>query len=191
VTYPSGVTILTKPDPVLSASYAGLQTGACEVPTCFLDVGDLRTPAGEALTLDVPLSEHFTLRDLVQTEVDAKFSTSVLVVAPFVEKLEAMRNAAGTTPTINSGFRSPLHQAAVCKSICGCAQCVSNGSGGNRCGGGGGTVTCARNSRHMWGAAADLALSFASASRTAGFPFVFQEFGGSGPHLHVDLKDCH
>jgi hypothetical protein len=190
VTFPSGVSIATKRDAVLGSAYMAFATDDCPAPSCFISLDDLRTPDGQTLTPDVKLSEHFTLRELVQTEIDAKITSSMLLDPGFVEKLEAMRKSAAKGVTITSGFRSPLHQEAVCKSICGCASCVSDGGGGNRCGTTG-TVTCARNSRHMWGTAADLGLEFSAAATGAGFPFVFQEFGGSGPHLHIDLKDCH
>jgi hypothetical protein len=190
ITYPSGVAIVTVADPDLTAKYASLHATSCTVPVCFLDLEDLRSPDGTELDVDVQLSDHFTLREIVRTEIDGSFSKRVLVDRVFVEKLEALRVAAGEEVTLNSAFRSPEHQEATCQSVCGCAQCVSDGRGGNRCGNAGGKVTCAKNSRHMWGAAADMSLGFSGAARKAGFPFVFEEFGGSGPHLHVDMKEC-
>ena len=53
-----------------------------------------------------------------------------------------------------------------------------------------GAVTCAKNSRHMWGAAADMDLKYESAATQASFPFVFHENGGTGAHLHVDMQAC-
>src|SRR5262249_55309702 len=156
----------------------------------FIDVDDLRADDGTPQTLDVQLSDHFTLREIVATEVTGSWGSKVLVDSSFVGKLEKMREAMGADIPISSGFRSPDHQHATCRGLCGCDQCVSNGHGGNRCGNGGGKVTCAKNSRHMWGAAADMRLTFSSAARQAGVPFVFEEFGGSGPHLHIDMKAC-
>ena len=190
ITYPSGVTLVTVPDAAQTAKYKGLNAASCALPKCFLDLKNLRSPDGKTFDLSVNLSAHFTLDDIVHTEAMGSWSSKVLVDAKLIEKLESMRNATGRQVSISSGFRSPDHQRATCVSICGCAQCVSDGRGGNRCGNGGGRVTCARNSRHMWGAAADLSLAFSSSATRAGFPFVFDEHGGSGPHLHVDMKAC-
>ena len=51
-------------------------------------------------------------------------------------------------------------------------------------------MTCAYNSRHMWGAAADMDLKYETAANKSGFGFVFHENGGTGPHLHVDMRAC-
>ena len=51
-------------------------------------------------------------------------------------------------------------------------------------------VTCAKNSRHMWGAAADMSLAYETAANDVGFPFVYHENGGTGAHLHVDMQAC-
>lgn len=194
VVYPS-ITLMTKPDPRTADTYRALKT-SCVAPKCFLDVTDLQTPSGATVDVHVNLSRRVTLYELVRTTVDpggtghvaSPRSTMVLVDPRTVAHLETMRASVGNAP-IFSGFRSPSHQLALCRSICGCAQCVSNGRGGNRCGNAG-KVTCARNSRHMWGAAADLAMSYSNAAKRAGFPFVFEERGGTGPHLHVDERSC-
>jgi hypothetical protein len=190
ITYPSGATLQTVLDPDMTAKYVALHASSCLVPKCFIDLSDLRSKDGTAQDLDLQLSEHFTLREIVATELSGHFSNKVVVDSSFVTNLEKLRQSAGTAVTLNSAFRSPDHQQSTCHSLCGCDQCVSDGHGGNRCGNAGGRVTCAKNSRHMWGAAADMSLNFASAARNAGFPFVFEEFGGSGPHLHIDMKAC-
>jgi hypothetical protein len=190
ITYPSGATLQTVLDPEMTAKYARLQASSCKLPKCFIDLGNLRAADGTQQTLDTQLSEHFTLREIVATELGGKWGTKVLVDSSFIGKLEKMRELSGADIPIGSGFRSPDHQRAVCNGLCGCDQCVSNGHGGNRCGNAGGKVTCARNSRHMWGAAADMQLSYTSAARKAAIPFVYEEYGGSGPHLHIDMKAC-
>ncbi len=188
LTYPSGVELQLKPNPGLSAIYEKLGV-ACTTPKCFIDTTDLSSPGGQKHDVHVKLSTHFELYELVSGEVDPKgtggvdpanaWSTSVLVDVDFMAKLEALRVAYGGPVILTSGFRSPPHQHALCQSICGKDECVQ-----------GGVVTCAYNSRHMWGAAADMALKYEAAANAAGFPFVFHENGGTGPHLHVDMKSC-
>ena len=136
------------------------------------------------------LADHFTFYEYVATEIDPKgtgspdpangYSMRVLIDASMMSHLEKLRLAYGSPVNITSGFRSPPHQKAICNSICGKDQCTDAS----------GAVTCAKNSRHMWGAAADMSLMYESAANMAGFPFVFHENGGTGPHLHVDMQSC-
>lgn len=188
VTYPTGISIQLKPDAALTAEYQKLGV-SCPTPKCFLDTTDLKSPSGQKHDVHVKLTDHFELYEIVRTEVDPNgtggvdaanaWSTSVLVDVDFMVKLEALRVAYGGPVLITSGFRSPPHQHSICQSICGKDQCTQNG-----------VVTCAYNSRHMWGAAADMDLKYEAAANTAGFPFVFHENGGTAPHLHVDMKSC-
>lgn len=190
ITYPSGVVLQTKPDAALAAEYTKLGVSSCTLPKCFLDTLDLQSPDGTKHDVHVMLAPHFSLYEMVRSEVDPSstggvdkanaYSTSVLVDPVAMDYLEKLRTAYGGPVNITSGFRSPPHQHAVCQSICGQNQCTDAS----------GTVTCAKNSRHMWGAAADMSLMYEAAANAAGFPFVFHENGGTAPHLHVDTQSC-
>lgn len=190
LTFLSGVTIATRPDPSLTALYEALGVQACTLPKCFIDVTDLKSPDGTPLTLDVKLAPHFTLYELVGTDVDPNgtgapdpsnaYSLRVLVSPDLVAHLEQLRVLYGAAVYITSGYRSPQHQKELCNQICGADQCTD----------GSGQVTCAKNSRHMWGAAADMDLKYEQSAIDAGFPFVFHEGGGTAPHLHVDMQAC-
>ena len=189
VTFPSGVTLSTKPDAALTAQYTALGS-SCTVPKCFLDTEDLTSPDGTKHDVHVKVSDHFALYEIVHTEVDPNgtgnvdpahaFSTKVLVSPDLVTHLETLRIDEGGPVSLTSGYRSPAHQQSICQSICGANQCTDAS----------GSVTCAKNSRHMWGAAADMSLTYEGAANQAGFPFVFHEAGGTGPHLHVDMQSC-
>jgi hypothetical protein len=176
IEFPSGIKLVTKPDAPMTAQYAALH-GSCTVPSCFLDLDDLDDGAGNKLSREsargIKLSDHFTVGDFVGEE------TKVIVSPSLVELMEKLEHLHGSEVPITSGFRSPQHQQEICNSVCGKDECVQDGK-----------VTCARLSRHMWGAAADMPLAFEAAARKAGFPFVFHENGGTGPHLHVDLQQC-
>jgi hypothetical protein len=186
----SGVKIATRTDPGLTALYEDLNVSTCSVPVCFIDTLDLKDDQGNPLDLKVKLAPHFTLYEIVRTEVDPNgtgavdagnaYSTTVLVAPDLLEHLEQLRVNYGGAVNLTSGFRSPQHQKDLCQSICGSDQCTD----------GNGTVTCARNSRHMWGAAADMSLMYETAADSAGFAFVFHENGGTGAHLHVDMQSC-
>jgi hypothetical protein len=190
LTFLSGVKIATRPDPGLTALYEDLNVSTCAVPVCFIDTLDLKDDQGNPLDIKVKLAPHFALYELIQTEVDPNktgavdpgnaYSTTVLVEPDLLEHLEQLRINYGGPVNLTSGFRSPPHQKAVCQSICGADQCTDAS----------GQVTCARNSRHMWGAAADMSLTYETAASGAGFAFVFHENGGTGPHLHVDMQSC-
>lgn len=178
LSFPSGVKLQTKKDAALTAVYRNHLGPDDKAPECFIDVNDLRDPVS-GQTYDyarVKLSEHFYLSELVGTEVDQGWSTRVLVQPALVEALENFRQAVGMTVSINSGYRSPLHQEAICKDMCG------NPMG---CPG-----TCANNSRHMFGDAADLPKTFYSYAYgkkacEAGFRFAYAE---RCTHLHVDVN---
>lgn len=179
ITFPSGVTLVTKADATMSAEYAALGTD-CSTPKCFLDVDDLRSPDGTTHDVHVMVGQHFELYEMVSTEIDQGYSRLVLVDPQTIALLDKERNDYGGAVVITSGFRSPEHQRAVCHSVCGKDQCTDSS----------GAVTCAKNSRHMWGAAADMDLKYEHAADEAGFPFVYHENGGTGPHLHVDRQAC-
>ena len=187
--FPS-VELVTVPAADITAEYDALGVTGCESPKCFLDVTDLKSPDGTAHDIHVAVSPNFQLYELVGTDVDpngtgnvdpgAAYSTRVLLSVNLVEHLQKLREIQGGPVNITSGFRSPAHQHAICQSICGANQCTD----------GSGAVTCARNSRHMWGAAADMSLTYESAANAAGFAFVYHENGGTAPHLHVDMQAC-
>jgi hypothetical protein len=184
------VEIVPKKDAKTQAAYEALKITSCSVPTCFIDVEDLRSPDGTRLDVHVKLSTNFELYELIATEIDPggtgsldksrAYSTHVLVDPSLVVHLQKLREIYGGPVDITSGFRSPAHQHAVCQSICGRDSCTDSS----------GTVTCAYNSRHMWGAAADMDLKYESAADKSGFGFVFHENGGTAPHLHVDMRSC-
>jgi len=90
--------------------------------------------------------------------------------------LQNFRYSVGVPVSINSGYRSPLHQEAVCKAMCG------NPLG---CPG-----TCSNNSRHMYGDGLDLpdqfySKKYAQTACDAGFRFAYAELCD---HLHVDMN---
>jgi hypothetical protein len=190
LTYESGLTLRTVEDPTLTAAYVALGVTGCAAPKCFIDVEHLVAADGSAETVHSFVSAHFELYELIATEVDPNgtgnvdaanaYSTKVLVDPSLVSHLEALRVDYGAAVNLTSGFRSPAHQRAVCESVCGAPSCTDAS----------GTVTCAANSRHMWGAAADMGLEYETAANAAGFPFVFHEGGGTAPHLHVDMRAC-
>lgn len=189
-TYPSGVSIKRVHDAQLQKLYDELNAQSCAIPKCFLDASHLESSQGASLPVTVKVAKNFTLYELIGSDIDPKgtgaydaanaYSARVLVDVDLVEKLQALRDIYGGPVTINSGYRSPEHQHELCQSICGQDQCTD----------GDGTVTCAKNSRHMWGAAADMSLAYEAAANKAGFPYVFHENGGTGPHLHVDMQAC-
>jgi hypothetical protein len=190
VTFPTGIVLETVTDAALTAEYKALGVGSCTLPKCFLDTENLVSPDGTKHDIHVKVGVHFEMYELVGTEVDPNgtgnvdpahaYSTRVLLSPDFMAHLDKLRDAYGGPVTITSGFRSPPHQHAICQSICGADQCTDAS----------GAVTCAKNSRHMWGAAADMSLMYESAANQASFPFVFHENGGTGPHLHVDMQAC-
>lgn len=176
LTYPSGVKIQTVRDATTTASYAMHLTGSGEVaPTCFLDVNALVNPdTNQTYPITVQVAAHFTLEELVGTEVSQGYGHFVLMAPAAVESLERFRVAVNTPVSVNSGFRSPKHQEAVCNGLCGDPY--------------GCPGTCSNNSRHMFGDAFDLPLQFYTQADeqlacNAAFKFAYRE---SGTHLHID-----
>ena len=180
LTFPSGVKIQTFPNATMTASYANhLATGE-KAPKCFLDVNNLVDPDdGHVYPITVNVGAHFTLEELVGTEVSQGYGHFVVMTPSGVGALEKFRDTLNTSVSVISGFRSPKHQEDVCKSLCG------NPLG---CSG-----TCANNSRHMFGDAFDLPLQFYTTADehvacNSGFKFAYKE---SGTHLHVDQNPAY
>ena len=100
----------------------------------------------------------------------------MLLSSELVAKLDAYREALGESVGLTSGYRSPAHQRAVCRGLCGADSCPG---------------TCAARSRHSWGDAADHGVPpsshYADAACSAKFNFVFRE----GDHMHLDLDPEH
>lgn len=180
LTYPSGVKIQTVPNAAMTASYTGHLKAGETAPTCFLDVTNLKNPdTNQKYDIHVKVAAHFELDELVGTEVAQGWGNFVLVKPEAVAALEEFRVTAGKPVIVNSGFRGPKHQEAVCVSICG----EPLGCPG----------LCSNNSRHMWGDAFDLPLSFYSdyysdVACDAGFKFSYLE---AGTHLHVDQNPAY
>jgi hypothetical protein len=180
LTFPSGISLQTYPDATTSATYADHLSAGQTAPLCFIDTNNLLDPvANTTYDLTVNVATHFELEELVGTEVSEGYGHFVLVSPPAVASLEAFRESLDVPVTINSGFRSPKHQEAVCEGICGdplgCAG------------------TCANNSRHLWGDAFDLPLSFYTTADenlacTVGFKFAYLE---AGTHLHIDQNPAY
>ena len=175
--FPSGVKIQTVRDAVLEAAYANHLEAGKTAPKCFIDVDNLVDPdTGAKLEYaTVRLSDHFTLHELVGTEVAQGYGRRVLLEPSAVESLENFRRSEPGAFSPTSGYRSPLHQEATCKSLCGQPWCAG---------------TCARYSRHMWGDAFDLPVTFysykyAQLACDAGFMFAYNE---AHNHLHVDMN---
>jgi hypothetical protein len=173
--FPSGVTIQTFPDDAKTASYKDhLATGE-NAPVCFLDVSNLvDAVTHEVHPITVLVGAHFTLEELVGTEVSQGYGNLVLMEPAAVASLDKFRDAVNVSVAVNSGFRSPKHQEDVCRSLCGDPLGCSG--------------TCANNSRHMFGDAFDLPLAFYTTKDEqracdAGFKFAYKE---SGTHLHID-----
>jgi hypothetical protein len=173
--FPSGVTIQTFPNAAKTASYKDhLATGE-KAPVCFLDVSNLVDAVTyEVHPITVLVGAHFTLEELVGTEVSQGYGNLVLMEPAAVASLEKFRDAVKVPVGVNSGFRSPKHQEEVCRSLCGDPLGCSG--------------TCANNSRHMFGDAFDLPLDFYTTTDEqracdAGFKFAYKE---SGTHLHID-----
>lgn len=180
LSYPSGIHIQTVTDAATTASYANhLKTGET-APTCFIDVTRMIDPvAGATYDLGVHVATNFQMAELVGTEVDQGYGNFVLASPEAVVALQNFRTAAAKAVTINSGFRSPKHQEDVCESLCG------NPLG---CAG-----TCSNSSRHMWGDAFDLPMTFytthyANLACQAGFHYAYLE---ANTHLHLDMNPAY
>jgi hypothetical protein len=180
LTYPSGVTIQTFPAPAMTATYAHHLGEGEAAPTCFLDADDLVDPStGQVYPLTVNVSTHFQLVELVGTEIDQGYGHFVLMKPAAVAALETFRESLAVPVDVISGFRGPKHQEDICDGLCGDPL---------GCDG-----TCANNSRHLFGDAFDLPLSFYTSADEHlacddGFKFAFLE---SGTHLHVDQNPAY
>jgi hypothetical protein len=180
LTYPSGVKIQTFADATMTATYANHLASGESAPQCFLDVDRLVDPdTAQVFPITVNVAAHFTLDELVGTEVTQGYGHLVIMLPAAVDSLERFREALNTAVSVISGFRSPKHQEDVCNSLCG------NPLG---CPG-----TCANNSRHMFGDAFDLPLEFYTThdeqlACDAGFKFAYLE---SGTHLHIDQNPAY
>jgi hypothetical protein len=178
--YPTGVKIQTFANAAMTATYADhLATGEA-APECFLDADNLIDPdTAQVYSLSVNVAEHFTLDELVGTEISQGYGHIVLMLPLAVASLEKFRVSLNTPVSVISGFRSPKHQEDVCNSLCG------NPLG---CPG-----TCANNSRHMFGDAFDLPIEFYTTpdeqlACDAGFKFAYLE---AGTHLHIDQNPAY
>lgn len=176
ITFPSGVTFKTKPDPDLTAEYVSIaEPPNYPLPTCFIDTDDLVDPkTGKSYDVNVDVGKYFTLFELVGTSL--KYTKRVLLSPILVAKLDRYREAIGASTNITSGYRSPPHQRAVCQDMCGQDFCPG---------------TCAQRSRHSWGDAADHGVyptkKYSDAGCAADFNYVFRE----GNHMHLDLNPEH
>jgi hypothetical protein len=175
LSFPSGVSLQTKPNASLTQAYQNVAPNDSCYPTpkCFIDVDDLKDPVKNMSYswTNLQLSAHFSLYELVRTSVEQGWTRHVLVDPNLVKHLETLRNNLGVPLAVNSGFRSPNHQRAVCQGICGANSCPG---------------LCASYSRHSWGDAADLDLTTTSPASAAGFSFCTFHSG----HLHVDTRSC-
>lgn len=174
--FPSGIHLETKKDAKSTAEYASIaDKGAYPLPDCFIDTNDLHDPVADAdYDIDVMIGKHFALRELVGTELS--YGHFVLVSPVLIKKLDAYRDGLGSAVNLSSGYRSPAHQRATCRGIC----------GKDSCGG-----VCAARSRHSWGDAADQGITpsahLADVACDARFNFVYRE----GNHMHLDLNPDH
>ncbi len=174
--FPSGVTLQTKPDAKMTAQYTSISdTGDYPLPKCFIDIDDLYDPTtGQVHDINVMVGKYFSLAEMVGTELS--YGHKVLLSPTLIAKLDAYRMNLGKSVNITSGYRSPAHQRAVCRSICGMDACPPQ---------------CATRSRHSWGDAADHGVYptkvYSDAACAAKFNFVYRE----GDHVHVDLNPAH
>ena len=137
------------------------------------DFGMVRVRAFGAFSARVTDAGAF-LKELVGTEL--AYGHFMLVSPTLIKKLDAYRDGLGEAVNLSSGYRSPAHQRATCRSICGKDSC------GN---------VCAARSRHSWGDAADQGIApsahLADVACDAKFNFVYRE----GNHMHLDLNPDH
>ena len=184
VHYPNA-TIQSVPDAAMTALYDTIASGTCfPSPRCFLDLNHLVDPTdGHALDVHVMVSPHFELNEFVATEIAGGYTHFALVEPALVAHLEALRAAeGGNSLSLASGFRSPQHQAATCRSICpGGASCCPSAA-----------HPCGCRSEHEWGRAADLSIAaseytaYGNDSRSVHFPDCLLEAGS----FHVDVSPC-
>jgi hypothetical protein len=179
------VSIQTIPVASMSAAYAAIASGTCfPVPNCFIDLNQLEDPdTGRSLDIHVGLSPHFTLYEFVATELAGGYTHYALLSPSLVAHLESLRAQEGGNPiTLASGYRSPQHQAATCRSICpGGASCCPTAA-----------HPCGCRSEHEWGRAADLSIpstsytAYGNDAQAVHFPDCLLEAGS----FHVDVSPC-
>jgi len=130
----------------------------------------------------VQLAPNFSLREMSYQSVAS--SAYVYIDPATIVGLQAMRTSYGKAITVNSGYRSPIHQNKICKNMCGASSCSG---------------TCAKCSDHMGGKAADLKHSSPKctfgrlACNPGKFHLIYNEAAG-GDHLHIDMganKACY
>ncbi|HEX7664168.1 MAG TPA: hypothetical protein VF407_06655 [Polyangiaceae bacterium] len=174
--FPSGIHLQTFKDAKSTSAYSSISDkGSYPLPECFIDTNDLHDPvANKDYDVDVMVGKHFALKELVGTEL--AYGHFMLVSPTLIKKLDAYRDGLGEAVNLSSGYRSPAHQRATCRSICGKDSC------GN---------VCAARSRHSWGDAADQGIApsahLADVACDAKFNFVYRE----GNHMHLDLNPDH
>lgn len=151
--------------------------GCSGVPACVIDVNniiDAKTKKKLSFKT-VRLSKDFSLYQM--THQSSTSSPYVYVDPQFIKQLQATRDGYGSNITVNSGYRSPIHQNKICMGICKKASCPGK---------------CARCSDHMGGQAVDLKhsspkCSLAKKSCDPGkMHLIFNELAG-GDHLHIDI----
>lgn len=174
--FPSGVSIQTIPDATMTAVYQSIADNKnYPLPQCFIDTDnmiDLQT--GNKLTVDSNASMNFTFREFVGTSLG--YTRKVLLSPTLVMKIQKFRENLGRGVRISSGYRSPQHQRAVCRGICGKDACPG---------------LCAARSRHSWGDAVDIGelptKTHSDAACAANVNYVYLE----GDHTHIDLNPEH
>jgi hypothetical protein len=184
VVFPS-VTIQSIPVASMTALYRSIASGTCyPVPQCFIDLDRLEDPAtGRSLDVHVNLSPHFTLYEFVASELAGGYTHYALLSPSLVSHLESLRaQEGGHGITIASGYRSPQHQMATCRSICaGGASCCPSAP-----------HPCGCRSEHEWGRAADLAIpsseytAYGNDAHAVHMPDCLLEAGS----FHVDVSPC-
>jgi hypothetical protein len=176
LTFPSGVSFRTRTDAAMSKTYESISDkGDYPQPKCFIDVDDLSDPkTGTKYSLNVKVSEYFTLEEFVGTGLS--YSRLVLLDPDLVAKVDDLRKNLNRSVALSSGYRSPAHQRATCRSICGKDFCPG---------------VCAERSRHSWGDAADFpevpTKALGDTACKSKFNYVYRE----RDHLHVDLNPAH
>jgi hypothetical protein len=173
--YPS-VSIIGIPAPkAVKDSYKN--RGCSGQPACVIDVNNIvDAKTRQKLSFKtVKLSPNFSLSEM--SHQSANSSPYVYVDPEFIKRLQATRESYGSSMTVTSGYRSPIHQDKVCRRMCGKSSCSG---------------TCAKCSNHMDGKAADLKhsspkCSLAKKSCNPGkMHLIFNEKAG-GDHLHIDI----
>jgi hypothetical protein len=123
LTYPSGVSLQTKKDSALTASYASFTSTP---PTCFLDVDDLRDPQKNVrYATNVRLATNFRLAEIAGSALGS--SRRVLIDPAFVSRLQALRDVVGPV-TIEAGYLTPKQAGGLTPQSSGKGAVVSSGA---------------------------------------------------------------